>query len=170
MTRSRPTRKSGTLYKSQLQNDLVNLLKSEMTNRRVGYTTLSKLLPNVSRDTIRRALGTKYAKTIDVEFVMRLLHTLGYNIDVVLRKRLPSEMNNAQSQQQPEQLTRRYERHALIQSAPRPDYSTDRVFKVRVNLGRERAVRGASEIRAVVKATARVEHQDHPELEALSNP
>ena len=35
-------RRSGAIYKSQLQNDLVDLVRGEMIDRRIGYATIAK--------------------------------------------------------------------------------------------------------------------------------
>lgn len=142
MQRNRPTRKSGSLYKSQLQIDLVAIAKQEMDNGRVGYSTLAKLIPGCTRDTVRRAFGTKEAKLIDVEFVMRILHALGYDIEVRLKKRNKSERENESVSETRKRLSSTYQQ---------PDYSKDRVFTVRRLVGSERLGRRATPIRAVVE-------------------
>ena len=136
-------RRSGAIYKSQLQNDLVDLVRGEMIDRRIGYATIAKLVPGATRETVRRALGSKEAKTIDVEFTMRILESLGYRIEVRVSPRKLSEYENELS-------TAQYRKRLVIERKA-PNYATDTVFPVRVVVGHAGTVRRKVQIRATVE-------------------
>lgn len=137
------TRRSGAIYKSQLQNDLVDLVRGVMIDRRIGYSTIAKLVPGTTRDMVRRALGRKEAKTIDVEFTMRILEALGYDLEVQVTPRKTSEQENEQFAT--------YRKRLLVQRKV-PNYAQDTVFPVRVLVGHTRTSRRTEPAVSVVKA------------------